>query len=178
MELRRYQGSDVAALVALYRDAVLGTGATAYSLEQVAAWATFPENSEAFGHQLAQGMTLIAIEGGQPVAFGQLHPSNYVAFLYTASHQGRRGYATAIYQQLEVAARRAGVRYLSTDASRVSRPFFLKMGFEVVGQEEVSRRGVLLERFSMQKAIAPEPASEGEALPQEGQRPGDDEGQV
>ena len=153
MELRRYQTSDVAALVAIYRDAVLGTGATAYSPQQVAAWATFPADLAAFGHQLAQGITLVALDEGQPVAFGQLHPVDHVAFLYTASRQGRRGYATAIYQQLEAAARQAGAPVLSTDASRLSKPFFLKMGFEVVGREEVERQGVLLERFGMHKVL-------------------------
>jgi putative acetyltransferase len=154
MQLRSYQPTDAEALVAVFRDAVRGTGATAYNAQQVAAWSAFPEDFEQFRHHLTLGTTLVGMEDSQIVAFGQLEPSDYIAFLYTASTVGRRGYATAIYQQLEAKSIEQGNQRLRTVASRISKHFFLKMGFRVVEPEWVDRQGVPIERFKMEKRLA------------------------
>lgn len=151
MLLRTYQPSDAAAIAAVYRDAVVGTGATAYNAQQVTIWSRYPEDLEAFRDLLSQGLTVVALQGDRLVAFGQLNPLDHVAFLYTASDCGRQGYAGAIYQQLEVFAREQGVTRLHTEASRISKLFFLKVGFQILETEWVERHGVEFERFKMEK---------------------------
>lgn len=153
MFLRPYQPADAEAIAQLYRDAVLVTGAEAYSAEQVAAWAAFPEDLADFRVSLQQGLTLVGWDDATLTAFGQLHPADHIAFLYTAPAYARCGYATAIYQQLEEEAQRQGVAVLRTEASRISKFFFLKQGFEVKEVETVVRHGVELDRFKMHKDI-------------------------
>lgn len=158
MRLRPYQPADADALEGVFHDAVRGTGALAYDAQQVEVWASYPNDREEFRQRLSQGITLVAVvpnESGQevPVAFGQLDPIDHVMFLYTASQHGQRGYATQLYQQLEASALQHGVLRLSTDASRISKFFFLKMGFHILTTEWVTRKGVPLERFKMAKDL-------------------------
>jgi putative acetyltransferase len=151
MMIRSYQPSDAEAIAAVYKDAVIGTGASAYNAQQVAIWSSYPEDLEAFRDLLGQGSTLVALQGDRLVAFGQLHPLDHVAFLYTASDCGRQGYAGGIYQQLEAFAREQGVTRLYTEASRISKLFFLKVGFQILETEWVKRQGLEFERFKMEK---------------------------
>ena len=151
MFIRPYNSADAEALVKVFQDAVIHTGSQAYSPEQAAVWASYPTEVESFRQQLSRGLTLVAVSDNMPVAFGQLDPIDYIAFLYTASYAGRQGCATAIYQQLEARSIEQNAVGLRTAASRISKHFFLKMGFHVVETEWVDRKGLLFERFKMEK---------------------------
>lgn len=153
MLIRPYQPSDTAALAAVYRDAVVGTGAQAYDAQQIRVWSAFPASLEEFQQQLSRGFTLVGVSGGRRVAFGQLDPLDHLALLYTASDVGRCGWATKIYHCLEAQAQAEGIPCLHTEASRIAKHFFLKMGFEVLEPEWVTRNGVGFERFKMVKAM-------------------------
>lgn len=153
MMLRDYLTSDAEAVAELYRDSVIGIGASAYDAQQITVWSSYPEAIEEFRNLLSLGLTLVAVEDSQLVAFGQLNPLDHIAFLYTASHFARRGYATEIYKRLEAHAVEQGVNCLHTEASRISKHFFLKMGFHIVETELTERKGVQFERFKMDKII-------------------------
>lgn len=154
MLLREYQTSDAESLAAIYRDAVIGIGSTAYNPQQIAVWSSYPEDIAEFSQQLSLGLTLVAVKDSQLAAFGQLNPPAHIAFIYTASDFARLGCATAIYQRLETHAISQGVERLYTEASRISKYFFLKMGFRIVETEIVERKGVQFERFKMEKIIS------------------------
>jgi putative acetyltransferase len=153
MLIREYQLSDAENLVAIFRDAIINIGSTAYNAEQIKVWSSYPEDIEEFRQLLSQGLTLVAVYNNQVAAFGQLNPSNHIAFIYTASNFARLGYATKIYQKLEAQAIKQGIQHLNTDASRISKYFFLKMGFSIVEAEIVERKQVWLERFKMKKIL-------------------------
>lgn len=153
MRLREYLISDAEALAFIYHDAVIGIGSSAYDAQQIAVWSSYPEDIEQFKQLLSLGLTIVGVEDSRLVAFGQLNPSDHIAFLYTASDFARRGYATEIYNRLEAHAVEQGIKHLRTEASRISKHFFLKMGFRVVETELVERQGVQLERFKMDKVM-------------------------
>lgn len=153
MLVRQYQMSDAEILATIFRDAVTGIGASAYDAQQIAVWSSYPEDIAEFRQLLGQGLTLVGVENEREVAFGQLNPPDRIAFLYTASNFARLGYGTAIYQRLEAHARDRGIKRLHTEASRISKHLFLKMGFDVVEREFAVRHGVEFERFKMEKAI-------------------------
>jgi putative acetyltransferase len=152
--IRTYAPVDAEALAAIFRDAVIHTASSVYEPEQIAAWSAYPEDLENFRESLTQGLSLVAVVDNYPVAFGQLHPVDHIAYLYTASSFNRQGYGSAIYQCLEQRAIEHKIERLRTEASRVSKHFFLKMGFRVVEVEWVMRRGVQIERFKMEKILA------------------------
>jgi Acetyltransferase (GNAT) family. len=144
--LRAYRADDAEALAALFRASARVLGALAYSPAHVDAWARYPEDIEAFRAQLAQGATLVALDGETPIGFGQLNPGDYVNFLYVAPTQ-------AIYDALEAQARNLGTAALRAAASRLSKRFFEKNGWTVVQIEQAPRYDVVFERYLMEKLI-------------------------
>ncbi|MEM7553768.1 MAG: GNAT family N-acetyltransferase [Cyanobacteria bacterium P01_A01_bin.84] len=153
MQLRQYQISDTQELAFIYRDAAINTGSQVYTPEQISTWSSYPDSREEFQNRLMEGLTIVAIEHSQPVAFGQLYPQDHIALLYTASKYNRMGYATKIYQNLESYAIAHHVNVLRTEASRISKHFFLKVGFEVTEVEMANFKGIIFERFKMEKAL-------------------------
>lgn len=154
IHLRPFAPDDLDALAKIYREAVIAIGPQAYDAEQVRVWALYPDSMDEFRQRLSRGFTVVAEAGAAaPVAFGQLDPADHVAFLYCAPSHARRGVASAIYQRLEAHATDQGQSELTTDASRISRPFFAKHGFEVIAVEHAVRLGVEFERFRMRKML-------------------------
>ena len=151
--VRRYRPEDAEAISDLYRKSVTEIGIERYSRAEVEAWASYADEIEELRHRLAEGLTLIAECNGRTAAFGQLKPANRVEFLYTLKEFSRMGIATLIYRRLEEAAIAAGSRVLHTDASRISRPLFEKMGFFLVEAVVEERKGVKIECFVMRKEL-------------------------
>jgi len=156
MQIRAYQPStDLPALGALYRQTVLAIGPQHYSPQQVSVWASYGDDLDAIAPRLSQGITLVGTVDDQPIAFGQLAPADYLAFLYCHSDHCRRGYASAIYDVLESHARQAGSAQITTHASVFSRPVFARKGFEVVEIEQANVKDVHFERYIMRKTLIP-----------------------
>lgn len=153
MIIRTSTPDDIDALAEIYRASVLEIGITAYTARQAAVWASFADDTVAFSTLLGQGHVLLAEIDGEPAAFCHLHPGDHISLLYTAPAHARRGLATAVYRAIEEIARADGRHVLTTDASRISRPFFERQGFVVRRTEETIRQGVSFERFQMEKRL-------------------------
>lgn len=153
-KIRRYTESDINKLAKVYRESVQELGRGHYNPEQLRVWASFADEAEDFRNLLESGFTIVAEQAGRSVAFGALQPVDRVALLYTLKSHSRIGVATAIYRELESYSASAGVKIIHTEASIVSRPFFLKMGFEVAENEIAFRNGLPFKRFKMLKNLS------------------------
>lgn len=152
MKIRPFKLSDTPSVVKVYRDAVRRIGPIAYSPEQIAAWSRYPTDELDFGYRLTQGHTLVMEENGIIYAFGQLHPRNCFAFLYTTGNTHKKGLGTQLYDALEAHAFSAGVIEMHTEVSRIARPFFEKRGFTL---DEVVRNlhfGVEFEWYRLSRS--------------------------
>lgn len=149
--LRPFSLDDVEALAGVYRDSVRGIGPDAYTSEQVAMWASYPDDMQEFRNRMSKGRTLVAVEDGDPIAFGQLYPDDHLALLYCATARARLGIGSIIYSALEAHAFGKGIDEIRTEASRISRPFFEKHGYVLIEVEHTIRSGVEFERFRMRK---------------------------
>ena len=78
---------------------------------------------------------------------------DHISLLYTATRHARRGLASAVYLGVEAHARAQGQCVLTTDASKLSRPFFEHHGFIVRRTEQTIRQGVAFERYQMEKRL-------------------------
>ena len=154
MKLREYTPADAEALAEVYRNAARNLGRQGYTEEQTRVWAMHPKDIDEFRVTLSEGLTLCAVVDDTLVAFGQLNPTDHVAYLYCGSAHARRGYASAILGVLEEQARAEGVSTLRVDSSCVARPFFEHCGFHVIDEERPVRHGVEFLRFKMEKELA------------------------
>lgn len=153
MIIRTHMPADTPVLAEIYRDAVEGMGSTAYDPRQVAVWASFASETPGLPELLAKGFALVAVVDDVPAAFCQLYPDDHISLLYTATQYARRGLATAVYRGIEAYAQGRGQRVLTTDASKLSRPFFEREGFVVRRTEQTIRQGVSFERYQMEKVL-------------------------
>ncbi len=149
---RAFMPEDAAALAAVYRDAVRGTGSTAYGASQVKTWAAFADE-RGFPAGLARGICIVATCNDVIVGFGQLQPEDHVHLLYVASAWGRCGIGSALLARLEVEAGRRGAVRLGVNASRLARAVFERAGWQIDEIEFVERDGVSFERFRMSRQL-------------------------
>ena len=152
MQLAPYRSGEAAALAGLFYRTVHAVCLGDYTQEQVDAWADGRVDVDAWERSFLQHYTLVARVGGEIVGFADLD-GDYLDRLYVHKDHQRSGVATALVQALEQAAARQGHRRLVTHASITARPFFEKQGYQVVKEQQVERRGVLLTNFVMEKTL-------------------------
>lgn len=148
MTLRECRPEDCAEVVRLFYDTVHTVNAKDYTEEQLNAWAPEELNLETWGRSLREHYSLVAVEKGRIVGFGDVDPAGYLDRLYVHRDYQRRGAASLLCGALEEAARG---KKLVTHASITARPFFEKRGWRVVREQTVKRRGVKLVNFVMVK---------------------------
>jgi len=147
MIIREYQTSDCRELAELFYHTVHTINARDYTKEQLDAWAAGTIDLEKWDHSFREHYSLVAVEDGMIVGFGDIDETGYLDRLFVhADHQGK-GVASAICDRLEQAAKGKVV----THASITARPFFEKRGYNVVKEQQVKRRGVFLTNFVMEK---------------------------
>lgn len=147
MELRKYRQSDCKELTELFYHTVHTINARDYTKEQLNVWATGQIDLETWDQSFQEHFTVVAVEHGMIVGFGDIDQTGYLDRLYVhADYQGR-GIAAAICDQLEQAVQASIV----THASITAKPFFSKRGYTVIKKQEVDRQGILLTNFVMEK---------------------------
>lgn len=148
MELRLYREEDAAVLAQLFYDTVHTINALDYTPQQLDAWAPVQRDLAAWHHSLASHVTLVALIDETIVGFGDMDAQGYLDRLYVHKAFQRRGIATAIVDELE---RAVSVPTYTVQASVTAMPFFARRGYQVVRVQQVSRNGVTLKNFWMEK---------------------------
>lgn len=143
MILRAYRGSDLPAILSLFRDTVHTVCARDYTRPQLDAWAPAEPDAAAWDASLRVHRTLVAEEDGSILGFADLAEDGYLDRLYVHRDWQGRGVASALCAALPGARR--------THASITARPFFERRGWHVVREQRVERRGVALTNFVMEK---------------------------
>jgi hypothetical protein len=148
VQLRRYKQSDCRELAELFYNTVHTVNAADYNNEQLNAWATGRVDLEAWNKSLQEHYSIVAVDNGMIVGFGDIDQTGYLDRLYVhADYQGM-GIATAICNKLEQSVSGKIV----THASVTAKPFFEKRGYKVIKEQSVERQGVFLTNYVMEKA--------------------------
>lgn len=147
MIIREYQPSDCEELAQLFFDTVHTVNAEDYTKEQLCAWASGRVDLEQWNRSFLLHYTLVAVEDGKIVGFGDIDPLGYLDRLYVHKDYQRKGVASALCDRLEQAARDRIFSHVSITA----RPFFESRGYKPVKMQQVERQGVLLTNFIMEK---------------------------
>lgn len=153
MKLREYHASDCPELTRLFYDTVHSVCAGEYTPEQLDAWADGRPDLEAWDRSLSAHDTLVAEEEGRILGFGDMTAEGYLDRLFMHREAQGRGIASALCAALEG---RCSAPEFTVHASKTARTFFQSRGYQVVREQQVERRGVLLTNFVMTR-----PASEG-----------------
>ena len=157
LQIRAFQEADLEEVVALFYGTVHTVNAADYSGEQLAAWAPKDEQAKkaaAWRESLKQNLSYIAEIDGEVAGFCDMTPAGYLNRLYVHKDYQRQGIATHLVGQLEQEAKRLQLTSIYTDASLTAKPFFERIGYRLVREQTVERRGVVLPNCRMQKKLS------------------------
>lgn len=132
MQIRKYRPSDCRELAELFYDTVHTVNAGDYTKEQLDAWATGHVDLEAWDRSFREHHTLVALEDGAVIGFGDIDGSGYLDRLYV--HRAIRARA---WQPPFATGWSRCARALSAPTHRLRRSLFLKK--EGIGSSGSSR---------------------------------------
>ena len=149
-ELRRDEHSEA---ITIYQQAVLSCDPKLYTQAQKEAWAS---QGPALALQLERGRALAseATDGGV-LAFALRDPSQRLSLLYCHPEHQQRGHGRALIEAIEAESSEDKLGSLVTEASLISTPLLLKLGWRIRWREELLIRGVHFERFNLRKTLNP-----------------------
>lgn len=149
MKIRLATESDISELAKLYGDAVKAIAPAYYSPEQVATWAAFSFETEAFKKFILNPATFIAEDAEKICGFSGLENDGHVVSVYVHPDYFRQGIGSRLLAAVLESARIKKISQLYSEASEFSKPLFEKFGFENYDIERVLRNGVWFDRYLM-----------------------------
>lgn len=151
MIIRKYMPSDCEELAQLFYDTVHTINASDYTIEQLNVWADGNVNLTQWNQSLSEHFSLVAVENGIIVGFGDIDKNGYLDRLYVHKDYQRQGIAAALCDRLE---QKFAVGQITTHASITAKPFFVHRGYDVIREQQVMRGGILLTNYVMKKCGA------------------------
>jgi putative acetyltransferase len=153
MKIRLFHEQDAEQIAQLFHDTVREINIREYSSNQVKAWAPDNIHFRNWAKVCSERLTYVADDQGVIAGFGELELSGHIDCFYCHKNYQRMGIGSQIYRAIETKARELGMNRLYTEASITAKPFFLHMGFEIIRQQQVERRGESFVNYSMQKFL-------------------------
>lgn len=124
-----------------------------YSDQQRLAWGGETIELDRWKARLDHLNGFIAEINHEPVGFFTIDREGYLDLAFVLPSVARMGVGQALLKNVEQWAKDNGATQLTTDASLVAWPFFLKNGWHVTNEEHVERNGVTLTRYKMHKRV-------------------------
>ncbi|HAW48493.1 MAG TPA: GNAT family N-acetyltransferase [Roseovarius sp.] len=153
VDIRPLVAGDYRAVARIFFCAVHEGTRGAYNYEQRLAWGGETIDLDRWKKRLETLTGFVAEMDDKPVGFFTVDPTGYIELAFVLPSATGIGVGRALLREAERWAKDRGAKRLTTEASLVARPFFLKSGWHVVMEERVERRGVILTRCKMHKAL-------------------------
>ncbi len=152
--IRPFQPSDADALAGLFHASVRNTGVKYYSPEQVEAW-SLAVAEPGFYLCLPERCTVLVATGAQTgvVGYGTLDATGHIDHLYCRWDRVGSGIGSALYASIEIAAKAAGIKVLTVDASEAARRLFERRGFTMHSRNDFLLGDVPIHNYRMSREI-------------------------
>lgn len=159
--IRIFRPEDAAAVAQITSAAIRQTATSAYSAEQVAAWASVEPDAARFLERVAGGaLILVAVEAPEdtPLAYTLIEPDGHLDMLYCHPAQGGRGLARQLLEAAAAGALARGLDRLFTKASELARTVFERAGYSLLHRRDFTipfeGREVAIHNYAMEKRLA------------------------
>jgi putative acetyltransferase len=151
--IRLFQPQDAEQIAQLFHDTVREINVRDYSIAQVKAWAPDDIHFTKWVEVCSSRFTYVADHQGAIAGFAELEPNGHINCFYCHKNYQRCGVGSQLYRAIEAKALELPVSRLFVEVSITAKPFFQRMGFAVVIEQEVSCRGELLINYVMEKHL-------------------------
>lgn len=154
IETRLFEAQDAEQIAQLFHETVREINVHDYSSKQVRAWAPDDIYFRNWVEVCSSRFTYVADDEGAIAGFGELEPNGHIDCFYCHKNYQGCGVGRQLYQAIEVKAIELSLHRLFTEASITAKPFFQRMGFSIVREQEVTRRGETFINYAMEKLFS------------------------
>ncbi len=151
--IRKGKLNDLPEMKNLFVNTITEICKSEYDKQQISIWTSSSENDKRWNEMITDQVVLIAEYENKIVGFISLENGNYIDFLYVHKDYQRKGIAKKLYSAIEKEALRQKQTKLSSDVSKTARPFFEKVGYEIVDKQIVIKKNVELTNYKMKKNV-------------------------
>ncbi|OUL34438.1 GNAT family N-acetyltransferase [Nostoc sp. T09] len=153
MKIRLFQQQDAEQIAQLFHETVREINISDYSNNQVKAWAPDNIDFRNWAKVCSERFTYVADDRGVIAGFGELELNGHIDCFYCHKNYLRMGVGSKIYSAIEAKADELGINRLYVEASITAKPFFLHMGFSIITEQQVERRGEVFVNYVMEKFL-------------------------
>lgn len=153
MKIRWFHEQDAAQIAQLFHETVREINIRDYSLNQVKAWSPDNIHFRNWAAVCSERFTYVADDEGAIAGFGELELSGHIDCFYCHKNYQRMGIGSKIYCAIEAKAHELGINRLYAEASITAKPFFLRMGFSLIREQQVECRGETFVNYAMEKFL-------------------------
>lgn len=152
--IRNYRSEDTQALANIYYNTIHRINIKHYTQEQVDVWA--PESSldgESWAKKFLRTDPIIAVVGNKVVGFAELEPNGHIDCFYCHHEWIGRGIGSALMNEIFKRAKNFNIDRLFSEVSITAKPFFEKLGFVVLSEQLMVRKGIELTNYKMERKL-------------------------
>ena len=151
IKIRLFDTQDAEQIARLFHETVREVNARDYSNNQVRAWAPDDIHFRNWVEVCSNQFTYVADDEGTIAGFGELELNGHINCFFVHKNYHRCGVGKQIYQAIEAKAVELSVPRLFAEVSITAKPFFHRMGFSVIKEQEVICRGETFINYAMEK---------------------------
>jgi putative acetyltransferase len=152
IEIRDYHLEDAKALMDIFYNTIHKVNIKDYNQSQVDAWA--PKSNlklEDWKKRFSRTYPIIATVDEKIVGFAEFKSNGYIDCFYIHHEWIGRGIGKALMEEIFIRAKKNNIKRIFVDVSITAKPFFEKMGFSVLREQIIIRKGVELKNYPMEK---------------------------
>lgn len=151
--LRAANLADVPEIIRLYAQTVLTVCRADYDSAQLQSWARLGRDPIRWEQRITSQFFKVAEVGKCLAGFASLTDENYLDVFYVSKDHQRQGIANMLFEDLMVKALVNGVPVIRSDVSKTAKPYFEKLGFRVIREQENLLEGITIVNYRMERVI-------------------------
>lgn len=144
---------DIPEIIRLYAQTVLTVCTEDYDSDQLRTWARLGRDPLRWEHRLHSQFFRVAEIGNCLVGFASLTDENYLDVFYVSKDHQRMGVASKLFDSLLTRALNNGIAAIFADVSKTAKPYFERLGFRVIREQENVIEGIVIINYRMEKLL-------------------------
>lgn len=153
MTIRQATVEDYDRIAQLFTETIRNVNIRDYSPEQVKVWSERVKDKPRWLKKITDQYFLLAEQEENLLGMGSIAPEGYLDMMYVSHRHQGKGIARTLVEKLEAFAGRQPISRIWADVSLTARPFFEKMGFQVVRSQKAEMDGLIFDNFIMEKHL-------------------------
>lgn len=151
--IRKARADDAVAVARLFHETVHRVNAADYTPSQLQAWSPRVRPEAFWRRRFRQHQVFVAIAGDTLAGFVELGSDGYIEAFFVHYGYQHQGVGRQLMQVLFQTARTQGIARLNADVSITARPFFQRMGFQLVRRTKRFYRNQVFRQYRMARSV-------------------------